>query len=229
MSKVLKSCFIFILILLSNLLHGQNVKKLDLERSQQLKYAQNLIKDLKDGYLIVRLQSFSTQIRYFEKKMSDPKTDQKELVRSEKELRSIISDRDTFNHILKIAMDSVYKFSQVRFIYDKDYSLTDTAGNNRNFLNDQMKADPSLGIAASKFLLMGYVNITTSSGQSKQYLKVLTPDFTEIPGQMQVPGNGVIFNLASDYNIFKFRTTMNKKIMKFNKKLEAFYTESLSQ
>lgn len=226
MSKVLRIFFILNLILLSSLIHGQNVKKLELERSKQNKYARNLIKDLKEGYLIVRLQSFHTQSKYLEKLITDPATDKKEVERAKTELNKILNTRDTFNHNLIQAIDSVYKFSNVRFIYDKDLSLTDTSANNRSFLNDMLISDPTLGIGNSKYLIMGYMNLNTSGGNSKQHFRVLTPDFTEVPREIQVPGSGLIYNFTADNGSSSgFKRAMIKKILSFERRLVTFYDE----
>lgn len=228
MSKVLKISFILNLILLSHIIYGQNVKKLDLERSEQITYAKNLIKDLRDGYLIVRLQSFNTQVRYFDKLISDPSTDKKTVERSKSELKKILNNRDTFNYNLIRAIDSVYRFSKVRFIYDKDLSLTDIHVNNQSFLNDQLIPDTSMGIGSSKYLIMGYVIMPTSDDNSKQYFRVLTPDFTEVPREIQVPGSGLAFNFTADNGSYKnLKRVMIKKVLRFDRRLQDFYDENV--
>ncbi|MFZ1357263.1 MAG: hypothetical protein WAS28_02195, partial [Saprospiraceae bacterium] len=108
MSKVLKSGLFFILFIQTFFSEGQIIRKLTLDKSQHLNYAQTLIKDLKDGYLIVRLHYNQTQILHFTKIMEDKASSPKEIKMAQSELKDIISARDNFNQILIASIDSVY-------------------------------------------------------------------------------------------------------------------------
>lgn len=90
MSKVLKSGLFFILFIQTFFSEGQIIRKLTLDKSQHLNYAQTLIKDLKDGYLIVRLHYNQAQILYFTKIMEDKASSPKEIKMAQAELKVII-------------------------------------------------------------------------------------------------------------------------------------------
>lgn len=226
MSKVLKSGLFFILFIQTFFSEGQIIRKLTLDKSQHLNYAQTLIKDLKDGYLIVRLHYNQAQILYFTKIMEDKASSPKEIKMAQAELKVIISARDNFNQILTASIDSVYKFSKVRFIYDKDYSETNIDQNNASFLNVNMEMDPILGIGNAKYLVFGYMDYTTSTGRSNQDFRLLTPDFTEVPKQIQIPGSKMLFNFTFDYGKpTAVKSALIKKIANYNLRLNYFYSK----
>lgn len=226
MSKVLKSGFFFILFLQTFFSEGQIIRKLNLDKSQHLNYAQTLIKDLKDGYLIVRLHYNQSQILHFTKIMEDEASSSKEIKMAKIELKNITAARDNFNQILMTSIDSVYGFSKVRYIYDKDYSETNIDQNNSSFLNVNMKTDPILGIGDSKYLVFGYIDYTTSSGHSNQDFRLLTPDFTEVPKEIQIPGSKMFFNFTFDYGKpMAVKAALIKKMINYNLKLNYFYSK----
>ncbi len=226
MSKVLKSGFFFILFIQTFFSQGQTIRILTLDKSQHLNYAQTLIKDLKDGYLIVRLHYNQAQILHFTKIMADKASSPNEIKMAKTELINITATRDNFNQIIITSIDSVYKFSKVRYIYDKDYSETNIDQNNASFLNVDMEMDPILGIGNAKYLVFGYMDYTTSSGRSNQDFLLLTPDFTEVPNQIQIPGSKMLFNFTFDYGKqTAVKAALIKKIFNYNLRLNNFYSK----
>jgi|GEM_PF-1367004 len=227
MSKVLKSCFFFILFLLSINLNGQIVQKLTLNKKEQKILADKLIHQQKGGILLVRLNFHEKQIDYFNSVIEDQNQSEKDKSWATKSRNEIIERRDTFNTFIRNAFDSVYTFSKVRYIFDKDYSAKDPGKNNGHFLNDQWQKDPSLNIGNQDFLVLSYTNLNMSSGQSKENFRVTTPDFTDVPGSIQIPGSGVLFNIKSDIrNIPQFRKAMIKKILSYQEKLDEYISKT---
>lgn len=226
---MLKNSFFLILFLLTSNLHGQIVKKLALSKSEQTNLAKKMIHELKDGVLIVRLNFHQNQVTYFESIINDDKQSEKDRSWAKNSLKSIESRRDTFNTFLRFAMDSVYKYSEVRYIYDKDYNAKDPQANEGKFLNADWKKDPSLNIGNRNFLVLIYTNLTKSTGQSKENFRVVSPDFTDVPKEMQIPGSGILFNIKSDIrNIPIFKKAMINKVLSYQTKLDEFKAQCAS-
>ena len=228
MSKVLKNSFFLILFLLSFNLHGQIVKKSPLSKKEQQAFARTLIQDLNKGVLLVRLNFHQNQINYFRSIIEDQSQPEKDRKWARTSLNDIESRRDTFNIFLRAALDSVYRFSEVRYIYDKDYNSNDPAENEGNFLNKKFVKDPSISIGNKKFLLLIYTNLTLTSGQSKENFRIVSPDFTDVPEAIQIPGSGILFNIKSDIrNIPQFKKAMINKVRSYQEKLDEYYSNGL--
>src|SRR5690606_36981920 len=97
------------------------------------------------------------------------------------------------------------------------------------FLNADWKKDPSLNIGNRNFLVLIYTNLTKSTGQSKENFRVVSPDFTDVPKEMQILGSGILFNIKSDIrNIPIFKKAMINKVLSYQTKLDEFKAQCAS-
>lgn len=222
MSKLHKSFIFFHLFLSFHMLTAQTTDSptpTQIRRGEATKLAGRL----RDGVLVVRLLSNKSQTEHLTAIINDPAAGDRDKRLARTSLEDIIARRDTFNSILRWAVDSIYRFSDVRYIYDSDYSKTDMDHNNRSFLNAQNRKDPSLDIGDRPFLILAYVNRTTSAGNSKQNFRLLTPDMKEAPREIQVPGTSFFLNILMDSSANKkSREAMIKKLFSFQERLNEY-------
>lgn len=90
--------------------------------------AYDLIQDLRQGQVLVRLKSHHKKLEALNRELSRPDSDPEYRKRVEKEIRAIVSDRDSFNLNLMKAMKEHFVFCRSHFYYDKDHQLLKSKG-----------------------------------------------------------------------------------------------------
>lgn len=185
---------------------------------------------LKHGVLIIVLNSNSSQVKYLNSVIADPSKTEKERLIASGHLKKIIIRRDSFNLLVRNSFDSVYQFSDVRYIYQQDFKSNDKNHFNQYFLDKSGKPDPELSIGDKNYLIMSYIDRTTSSGTTALNLHLYLPDMKEANRDIQFPGIGNLINILVDNG--KYATAgkmLMKRILKFQHRLKSSYLESLKQ
>ncbi len=198
-------------------------------------FSQNITQDapgqaklLKQGVLVIILNNNTNQINYLKAIIDNEKSDKKSRDHAQKSMDAITTRTDNFNRIIRHAFDSVYQYSEVRYIFQKDFKKEDVSSNNQHFLDRNNVVNPDLSIGNKPYLIMSYMDRTTASGSTALSLRLLLPDKSEAHRNIQFPGVGNIINIMLDNG--KYKTAENmliKRIIKFQKHLRNNYVASL--
>lgn len=199
--------------------------------------AQNIANDapaqaklLKRGVLVIVLNNNINQITHLKAIIDDEKSDRKSRDQAQKSMDAITARTDNFNRIVRHAFDSVYKFSEVRYIFQKDFKKEDSLSNNQHFLDHNNVPNSGLSIGDRAYLIMSYMDRTTASGTTALSLRLLLSDKSEAHRDIQFPGVGNIINIMLDNG--KYKTAENmliKRIIKFQKHLRDNYISSIKE
>lgn len=112
--------------------------------------AEEAIKTLKGGYLLVRLTSDKRKIEELERQVSANPSDRK----LAKKLASTIAHRREFNEKLTEGFEEHYDFSKVLYFYDYDAKKLLAGDRSGIFLNDFFEVDPDLSLDTEDFLVL---------------------------------------------------------------------------
>lgn len=112
--------------------------------------AEEAIKKLRNGYLLVRLTSDKRKVEELKRQVAANPSDKK----IAKKLANTIAQRKEFNDKLRSAFSDHYDFSKVLYFYDYDAKKLlagDMAG---IFLNDSFEIDSDISLTTTDFLVL---------------------------------------------------------------------------
>lgn len=188
--------------------------------------AYNAIKDLKEGILIVRLETNSRKIKELEKLLSDPGINAGNKKRLEYMLDETREQTASMNGILVEAFKTYYMFTEIRFMYDTAAHQLANGVEKGIFLNDGLQPDPSISLDGKSYLVVYHGKPFNSQIQQSNFLVVLDSDFHQL--QTPFPNS---FNVATAFYhaVFLKENSENyfkRVVKKLNKDHELFYKRS---
>ena len=159
---------VYIFIFLFNLLSFLPVLAQQTAKEIQVATAEQAIQDLKNGALIVRLQSKNNKIQKLEELIASPEVSASKKEQLRKELTATIDDRNRYNIELVTAITDLYSFSQVYFMYDTASISLKNGTRNGIFLNANMEYDPGITLKEDHFFVLrtGTTDSSTTTGLS---------------------------------------------------------------
>lgn len=80
----------------------------------------DMIQNLKNGVLVIRLKSEQKKINYLENQLKNNALKQKEQTRIKNALHHCITERDSVNNSIIAAFGEYYNYSKTAFVYDAD-------------------------------------------------------------------------------------------------------------
>ncbi|MCB0560657.1 MAG: hypothetical protein KDD09_16995 [Phaeodactylibacter sp.] len=115
-----------------------------LPRQERTEIAQESIKALYGGTLIVRLPSFQTKIDGMKGVLSSSGPDSPNRARIEKMLKETLDNRQEFNQNMIAAFQEEYHFSEVYFMLDTATAALKSGQLQGIFLNSSLEIDPNI-------------------------------------------------------------------------------------
>ena len=183
---------------------------------------------LKKGFLIVRLPSFDKQEKYYNAIIGDSLSGKKERERAQAQLHALTTRRDGLIRVLRHTIDSVYRFSEVRYISQRDFNSPDKDSINQSFLTPETIKDPSLSFGDRPYMVLAYMDRTSEAGTNILNLRLLLADGNEANQAIQFPGVGNIINILLDNGKFdSAEKLLLKRMMKFQNRLQKQYANSV--
>jgi len=170
------------------------------------------IKDLKEGYLLVRLPAYKAKIDTLTA-MSARSTDEKRKKRLDDQLREAIEERDTLLADYVDAFKNVYHFSKVAYFFDYDGRDLNTA-NYYNLDGDRIAvADLSEGPLFYLYFERTEVDAQDALVVYNRYIKKIPDPF---PNDFMRGGINFLFLKLSDKKFPTWRVSrMDKKFYKY--------------
>lgn len=202
--QIITSILITFLLILGNINEGTAQEE---QSAREIRYekARGMVKELKEGILIVRLPSEQKKIQELERLAALEESSNNMKKQYKKSIKTIIKDRDESNKALVAAFSSVYDFSEVLFFYDTA-SVAIKEGRQTGFVNSSLKEDPTINLNNKAFYVLrqGGLDASTSTGldaivvMDNQFVDLQRPFpyYVRIRGFMQVfkkifsPGKG---------------------------------------
>ncbi len=124
---------------------GQATKKKD---------ARQLLQQLHEGTLIVRLQSNDRKIKELQRLIDSPDLNEKSKSRFRNMLKTTLADTRQEGLDMMVAFAGNYNFSKVLFIYDTASVSLKNGVAGGYFLNDSLETDPLLRLESKDWLLL---------------------------------------------------------------------------
>lgn len=121
-----------------------------------------LIQQLHDGQLLVRLKSHHNKLTALEGQLDISSKNVKYQQRVQKEISSLKADRDSFNQNLILAMQTHFKFCPVYYFYDKDFPELKQSNFAANLYLDSTLQE------GQKINLLGEVKVIMAVGETKE-------------------------------------------------------------
>jgi hypothetical protein len=120
--------------------------------------AKDLIKELKEGVLIVRLESQDKKITKLRELLEESSGDSRQQI--EERIERTIQERDETNRYLLEAFREKYAFSDYRAMYDTETVALFRGVREGIFLNNDLEPDPEITLPTDKFLIaeLGYTD-----------------------------------------------------------------------
>lgn len=148
------------------LFFSTNMIAQELSRKERVVLAEQSIKDLKDGTLVLRLKSKRNKIEKLEELLA--KSDIKESVRSSlnDELKKTIDQRNRYNISLINAFEENYSFSNIYYMYDTASVSLRNGTRSGIFLDKSLELDSAIEIPEGAFFVAktGTTNSTSTTG-----------------------------------------------------------------
>lgn len=139
--------------------------------------AEEVIKSLKDGTLLVRLPSRQRKIDAMEQVLSGYAPDDKRRPRMEKLLRETREEAATFNRNMMTAFRDSFDFSEVRFFYDYNTPKLKAGESAGLFLNEELTADPSIPLPDGSYFILGFGQTQKDYSDGLEAMYIMDSDF----------------------------------------------------
>ncbi|MFK7935171.1 MAG: hypothetical protein AB8G22_16790 [Saprospiraceae bacterium] len=214
---------LILMFFIFNIANAQNTTK-----QATLERAENAIRTLSDGILVVRLQSNQKKIKALEDLVENKKMSARNLKNLNRELEETKINTKEKNSLLMKSFADNYNFSDVLFMYDYDTEKLLTAEQEGYFLGKDLIVDAKLSLNDNNFLTLrfGTTDLATTSGVegmiiTDQELKDLDIPF---PYAYKEGGFMYVFDKLFDGKNAAGRN-YPRIIARMNKKLKKYYNE----
>jgi len=137
-----------------------------MSRSDRKAEAEEAIRDLYKGTLILRLKSKRNKINKLKELLSAPDIKENVRVKLSKELGKTIDERNKYNITLIEAFESHYTFSNIYYMYDTASVSLKNGTRKGIFLDKNLEFDPNIEIPEENFFVVktGTTNSTSTTG-----------------------------------------------------------------
>ena len=199
---------------------GDVIAQDDLRRSERRAIAEQSIKQLKEGTLVLRLKSKRNKIREMKKVIAAPDIKPALRKRLEKRLENTIKERDRYNQSLIDAFDEYYSFSNIYYIYDSSSVELKNGERSGIFLDKNREVDPTIEIPEGDVFVLRTGNTDYSSTTGIEALVVMNKELKDLqrpfPYYVRVHSIGRLFT-----RIFNPRKLVLKDSKAIVQKLDA--------
>ncbi len=141
------------------------------------KRAEEAIRDLKGGTLLIRLPSRQRKIDAMEQVLSGYGPDDKGRARMEKLLRQTRQEAAAFNRHMVAAFRDSFDFAKVRFFYDYDTPKLQAGETAGVFLNEELKADPSISLPGGPYYVLGFGQTQKDYSDGLEAMYIMDSEF----------------------------------------------------
>lgn len=117
--------------------------------------ADSMIKELKEGVLVVRLKSYRNNLAAIDETLSKTDLSKRERKRWTKTRKLMVRDRDRFNKELVKGLHDQYDFSEFLVMYDTVMHQLLDGVDSGYFLNEDLEVDPMLALSGRPFAIIG--------------------------------------------------------------------------
>ena len=186
------------------------------------------IRELKDGVLVVRLRTQANKIAKLEALLSKEDPETMQYNRLAYEIGKTKQEVETENHLLVKAFKDHYRFSDVLFLYDTMAPLLRMENRPPIFLDDSLKADPSLIMENRPYLIAG-MGATDPSGSALDEDALVIYDRSFNIMQSPFPGSSGMSGIRLVWKSFslddeELQTYFFQKIVaRLNRRLSGYY------
>ncbi|HRG34324.1 MAG TPA: hypothetical protein PLN76_13690 [Saprospiraceae bacterium] len=219
-AKLVVFRYIYLSILLS-----LNIWQLQGQQKANFINGYDLINQLHDGQLLVRLKSHHNKLTALQGELDSTSKNIKYQQRVQKEIHYLMAERDSFNKNLILAMQSNFKFCPVFYFYDKDFpELKKSNFTSSLYLDSTLEAKQNIN-------LVGDVQVIMAVGETKEqgleafifmnkYGNKLPPPF---PAYMRLNSlvplmNGLFYDNHYALDAAHYSKKLQKKFSKLYKK-----------
>ncbi|MBK8701969.1 MAG: hypothetical protein IPN29_21335 [Saprospiraceae bacterium] len=178
-----------------------------------LSSADDALKKLKDGYLIVRIYMNKPKSDMLKKTINDPQTDAEEKKALSRMLSEHEEDRKKYKAKVIRSFNQHYNYSKLLFIHDYDQKNLKRGESRGIFLNSKGEPDASLMLDSSFYLLCG-------QGMNENAYVILNESGTAMPAGFPDRYNRNVFQGL--FSLFK-EDKLADYVIKFNDKLHKSY------
>ena len=185
------------------------------DQVKDLQAARQAYTTLSQGYLLVLLPTYHTQLSHLNSSLA-ASTTEADKRRLQDAITSLTVRRDIEQNELRAAFEARYTLSPVRYILDKDYLPADTAHNNMRLLSPNGTYDPSLSLGNKAYLLAGVIE-KNYQGNYKTNLNVMYPDYrrVEAPFPDRIRLYFLVLKNDMDRNVRKLQQKLDKFARKY--------------
>lgn len=139
--------------------------------------AEEAIKRLKEGTLLVRLPSRQRKIDAMEEVLSGYAPDDKRRARMERLLQETRVEAATFNRNMMTAFRDSFDFAEVRFFYDYNTPKLKAGESAGLFLNETLRADPSIQLPDGSYYILGFGQTHKEYSDGLEAMFIMSSDF----------------------------------------------------
>lgn len=182
---------------------GTNYDTLGFE--QRKEWGKQAITDLKDGVLVVRLQTGSSKIAALDRLIGSSSLTDAERQRFEGQKKNHLEDLRKQNEMLVTAFQAKYNFSQLLFVPDTSVQHLKNGERSSLFYGGNLEIDPSISLDGDNFFVV-YHGLSSSSRTSGV--------------QGIVVQNNELVELVEPFPFFTGMTTVKKKLASFFRKVD---------
>lgn len=185
------------------------------------------IEVLKNGCLVVRLESKHRKLKEISRLVEEGDLSDKTRATLSEKLGKMKSERDEKNKLWMEHFGKHFNFSKVLFTYDTtSMQVLKNQGGKGSFLNAQLEIDPQANLGNSDFVLARFGTTDSQEGTGLSAMIFQNADFKDLtkpfPYYVKLTSFGYYFNKILAKNIAEPRMT-EKVVKKANAKLKDYY------
>ncbi len=181
----------------------------------------SIIKELKEGVLVVRLQSGNNKITELKRLIDSPDTSAKTKKRLEKELHQTVSDRKMLNTQQFYAFQNAYKFSKVLFMFDTASKQLKEGKQSGIFLNEQLEIDETISLNNQAFYVASVASLESGTDGMVLMDKTFTPLKPPFPYYVKLRSVGQVIaavftpRTANEVNFLRVCRKLDRRLNKY--------------
>lgn len=141
----------------------------------------SILQTFKEGTLIVRLKSNAKKLKQIDQLLESERVSDKQKKNLQKRKEEMIASQVPFNLDLANAFDSLYTFSAVRFMYDKDLPKLKSGDHSDIFLDKNLNPVTNPAPVNGEIFFFGEGN-NANSGNSMDGILVMDSNSDQMPG-----------------------------------------------
>ncbi len=187
--------------------------------------AQQAIKDLKKGVLVVRLKTGNSKIKAMQQVVSSQNVAEYDREKFEKKIVDYQREVRLENERLIQALRDHYSFSETIYMLDTSAIQLKNGVQEGYFLNENMKLDPGISLDGKPYLVLYYGNPISSRKSGVDGLVMLDSNLKELvePFPFFSGISTIKRALAKFFNKKEESEFYNEMVVKLQKRLEEYY------